>query len=114
MNATDIMDLIDRNRQGKPPMACCPNCAEPTPLITTLAFRHYEFYCLECGGRYGFLEPHAWTATPELEAHHMRLRAEWEAHAGNKLIVEGVTARSEAAQVEHDAAMAWLKERITR
>ena len=90
-------------------MATCPR--DGAPLICTLVFRGAEFYCLECGGRYGFLDPRPAEATGGLEARYASLQAEWDEHAGRRLIVEGRGARSEAEQEAHDAAMAWLANR---
>lgn len=106
--AAKALDLIGRS---EPPMACCPECA--APLIRTLVFRHYEFYCLECGRKWGFLDPHPQTSTAELEARYSTLDREWKEHAGARLIVEGRSG-SPAAQAEQDAAIAWLADRAAR
>jgi hypothetical protein len=58
------------------PMACCRRCA--APLMSTILFRGYEFYCLICGAKCGFLDPAPAPATPELEQRHDELRAEFE------------------------------------
>lgn len=108
------LDLIDRKREGRAaPMACCPRCSEPTPLISTIMFYKAEFYCLECGGRFGFLSPRPVEATPELDGRHKALQAEWDEHTKG-LIVEGRSAADEAAQRAHDEAVAWLGERAAR
>jgi hypothetical protein len=107
--AAKALDLLGRE---EPPMACCPRCSEPTPLISTMAFRHYEFYCLECGGRFGFLSPRAETDTPDLQAHYERLQAEWDEHAGERLIVEGYEGGAKPDKLAaHEEALAWLAER---
>lgn len=94
------------------PIACCPRCPEPTPLIATMVFRYNEFYCLECGGRFEFLAPSAETATPELNERHAALRAEWDEHAGSRLIVEGREPQaSEEELAAHEQALAWLRGR---
>jgi hypothetical protein len=77
-------DTLDR----KPPLACCPNWnhEELVPLIPTFVFPQYEFYCLECGRNVAFMGPRAGESTPELEARYAELKAEWDEHAGDKLI----------------------------
>ena len=103
------LDLIGRKER---PMACCPGCIAPTPLISTLAFSHYEFYCLECGGHFGFLSPRAETDTPELHAIYKALEAEWEEHAGTRLIVEGREPQATTEQLAADlTARDWMLER---
>ena len=61
---------------GKPPMATCPNCGEP--LIGTFRFRGYEFICVSCKRKWGFVDPVPVVSTPELEARYKELKAEWE------------------------------------
>jgi hypothetical protein len=95
-----------------PPMATCPR--DDTPLIGTGAFRGAEFFCLTCGGKFGFLAPKPAEATPELNARYEALQAEWDEHVGGKLIVgsrEGATDEELAADV---AAREWLAERVGR
>jgi hypothetical protein len=130
MSALDVakgLDLIGRKQK---PMACCPRCTEPTPLISTMAFPRAEFYCLECGGHFGFLSPRAETATPELKARHDELRAEWDEHADPFLRVirawfedcEACARRGEyhvehaspKERAEHSQALAWLRDRVSR
>ena len=122
------LDLIERKREGHPaPVACCPRCEEPTPLIATMAFSGAEFYCLECGGRFGFLSPRGVEPTPELVARSEALTAEWDEHAGRKLLTSGAWHRdceacaprrephtdhaTDAEKDAHDEAMVWLAER---
>lgn len=111
LNAADVVKGIDLLSRKIPPMACCPRCEEATPLIGTIVFYQAEFYCLECGGRFGFLDPRTADPSPELSAHHARLQAEWDEHAGRRLIVEGRTPVSGRAAEQHRAAMAWLAQR---
>jgi hypothetical protein len=111
LDAAKGLDLIGRKER---PMACCPRCEEATPLVSTMAFRYFEFYCLECGGHFGFLEPRPVDVTPELTALEQRLHAEWDEHAGAKLTIEGHQPVSERAGELHAAAMAWLDDRKTR
>lgn len=107
------------------PMACCPRPGCGAPLILTLAWSRNEFYCLECGGHYGWLDPVAQQPTPELDARYAALKDEWDAHAGG-LIGDGVRlqgcplCRSEphsahATEEEerlHGEALAWLGYRV--
>lgn len=65
-------------------MAMCPEC--DTPLISTLVFKGAEFYCLDCGGAFGFLAPRGAECTPEVEAQYQERKAEWDEHAGRKLL----------------------------
>jgi len=60
---------------GKPPMATCPNCGEP--LIATFHFPGYEFICASCKRMWGFVDPVPVESTPELEARHSELKAQW-------------------------------------
>lgn len=100
------------SRRGNPPIACCPACVDPTPLVCTLVFRHAEFYCLDCGGRFGFLEPRAEDKSDELDAALKRAEEEWAENAGHRLTVEGREPVSEKAAEQHAAAMRWLAERV--
>lgn len=53
-------------------------CVCGEPLISTMAFSKYEFYCLCCGRHYGFFDPLPGTPTPELEIRMEELQAEWD------------------------------------
>ncbi|HEY1690084.1 MAG TPA: hypothetical protein VGF95_14610 [Solirubrobacteraceae bacterium] len=113
---------------GDPKMAMCPSCNEP--LISTFAFRGYEFYCLCCGRHLEFLKPVGAEVTPELTARQEALQAEWDEHAGRKLLISGwyddcelCKARDEGYHREHatneerDAdrqAREWLVDRAKR
>jgi hypothetical protein len=106
-------------------MAICPR--DGAPLISTLAFRKAEFYCLDCGGHFGFLSPDAAEDTPELRARYEALKSEWDEHAGSKLLADGGwyedcercepggephTAHAAAEELAaHEAALTWLRER---
>jgi hypothetical protein len=69
-NALRIMD------KTKPaPMATCPTCHDP--LVMTFEFPGAEFICVPCDRLYGFLSPLAAESTPELEARHEELKAEY-------------------------------------
>lgn len=110
---TDIHDFVkafDLIGRKTAPMACCPDCEGDVPLISTLHFAYAEFYCLECGGHFGFLDPKAVEDTPQLKARHLRLRAEFDLHA-KKLLPDGRAPRTEQALLDHEQAMAWLQER---
>jgi hypothetical protein len=100
----EALDLMSRR---KPPMACCRRCEEP--LISTIVFRYYEFYCLCCGTRWGFLDPAGREVTPELDAREAELRAEWDEHVAGKIIIEGREQHANPdALAAHNAALAWL------
>lgn len=109
------------------PYACCPNCG--APLISTLDFPKYEFYCLECGHHCGFLSPVAGEPTPERTERHEALQAEWDEHVGRKLLLHNgwlhdcercqPHAEAHAAHATseewaaHEEALAWLRDRVT-
>lgn len=57
-------------------MAMCPACK--APLICTMAFSKFEFYCLECGRRYGWLDPIPAIETPAITRRYEKLKAEWD------------------------------------
>jgi hypothetical protein len=40
---------------GKPPTACCTRCE--SALVSTMAFPHFEFVCVVCGHKLGFVDP---------------------------------------------------------
>lgn len=88
-------------------IATCPKCG--TPLVSTLAWRHYEFYCIECGSHWGFLSPVGVPETPESEARLAEVEADWKVlHAG--LSVEGhVRPEQEEA---HAAALTRIAARV--
>lgn len=70
-------------------VACCPRCDGDVPLVMTFAFYGAEFYCLDCGGRFGFLDPIGRDETPDLlEAMESR-KNEWAENAGLFLLVPG-------------------------
>lgn len=67
--AADVDDAAGRESvqattPNAAPVATCPYDGDP--LVMTFAFAGYEFICLECGRLYGFLEPRAAEATPQL------------------------------------------------
>jgi hypothetical protein len=97
------------------------------PLIGTMLFPKAEFYCLDCGGHFGFLQPAGAAWTPELEEQLQALKADWDEHVKGKAIVErgwdrycalcnpGQSYHMDHATPEqlaaHEGALAWLKER---
>ena len=107
-------------------MAMCPRC--DVPLISTMAFSGSEFYCLDCGAHLGFLSPRGREATPELNARYEALKAEWDEHAGAKLILSGgwyeacpdcrvggephSAHTTDAEREAHQKALEWLRERV--
>ena len=58
-------------------MACCPRCGEP--LVSTFERAHYEFVCVACEPQtwWEFLQPVGKPETPELQARHDDLRAQY-------------------------------------
>jgi hypothetical protein len=58
------------------PTAGCPRGCD-TPLVMTMAFRGKEFYCLDCGRLYEFLEPRRLDTTPEVDAAQKAAGAEF-------------------------------------
>lgn len=70
-----------------PMVAMCRRCA--VPLVCTMAFSKYEFYCLDCGAKLGWLEPDSADETPELLADMEERKEEWSENAGRKLLVHG-------------------------
>lgn len=63
-------------------IACCPH--DGAPLIATFVWAKAEFYCLDCGRRYGWLSPTPGDG-PALEAKLAEYQAEWDEHAGPHL-----------------------------
>lgn len=57
-------------------IAMCRRCQEP--LVSTMMFRKAEFYCVNCGATYGYLEPVPATETPELLSRMDANRTEFE------------------------------------
>lgn len=106
-------------------VACCPDCDEV--LVGTFAFPKYEFYCLNCGGRYGWLSPRAKDETPELLARIEELTTEFEENAGKHLINGGLMLDScakckdehephiyhatDEEKLNHEEALNWLRAR---
>lgn len=111
---------------GEPRMATCPNDGEP--LVPTMVFSQAEFYCLECGSRFGFLAPRAAKQTEELAARYKVLLAEWEENVGGRLLIAGgwrddcekcrprgeshVAHAAEEERLAHVAAIEWLDARV--
>ena len=92
-------------------MATCPRCAEP--LVSTLAWDKAEFYCLSCGGHFGFLDPVGAPETPELLARMEAVRAEFHALAAGALIPEHQMAWASQTRIaDHDAALVRLAARL--
>lgn len=96
---------------GPRQIACCPR--DGAPLISTMAFRKAEFYCLDCGGRIGFMSPRGKDETEENLAVMNAYQKEWDDNVDGKLIIEGRSGTDEE-QAAHDRAMAWLEQRKLR
>src|SRR4051794_21762134 len=67
-------------------IATCCSCG--APLIGTMAFRKFEYYCLECGRKYGLIEPYLKDPTPELLEQYRKLLEEWREITADNLIIE--------------------------
>lgn len=105
-------------------VAMC-RCGEP--LVMTLHWARYEFYCLSCGKHYGFLDPTPADETPELLERVAAIEAEWNENAGRKLLtdhawIEGcdkcegrgeyhVEHATQADRMLHADAVAWIEQR---
>lgn len=61
---------------GEARMATCH--IDDEPLVMTFAFRGKEFICMSCGSRYTYFGPKPAGETPELDARHDVLKAQWE------------------------------------
>lgn len=104
-------------------------CACGAPLIGTFHWRGHEWYCIECGRRHTFFGCPSAPTTDALWARYEALRAEWDEHAGPKLLTMG--ARHEGCpkcwgdgsedherhatdeeRAAHEEATAWLKARV--
>lgn len=106
-------------------VACCPR--DGAPLISTMLFPEAEFYCLDCGGRFDFLQPRGKPETPELLEDMRARETEWNEHVQPRLRVvrawladcdqckpggeyheAHATGEERAA---HERALTWLRER---
>lgn len=109
-----------------PAVALCRAC--DVPLICTFAWPRFEFYCLDCGGHFDWLDPAAGNPA-EHDAELQARMSEWVTHAGAALItpqswVEGCeqckprreyhSAHATEAEILADQnARRWLIERLT-
>lgn len=73
---THPLAMAMRDKKEPAPMATCTRDGEP--LVSTLEFRNAEFICVVCGTKYGFLAPNPVVATPELDARHAELKAQYQ------------------------------------
>jgi hypothetical protein len=110
---------------GEPRVAMCPRCPDAV-LVGTMAFSHAEFYCLECGGKFGFLQPRPEKETPELLERMEAAREEFALNAGHKLLVNGgyldgcercqqephTHHATDDERAAHTAALEWLANRV--
>lgn len=92
-----------------PKTAMCRRC--DVPLVATFAFDQFEFYCLDCGGKYGFLQPKPADETPELVAECDRRLAEFTENASALIPGHKMKFATEAEIEAHQSAMQWLSER---
>jgi transposase len=124
----NALDLALNKPKGESPFAGCPGCA--APLIGTMAFSGAEWYCLECGRHVSYVGPVRLEPNDETRSRYEALQAEWDEHAGSKLMPRGAfwkkdcpqcASRPAAGHLEHatqeeieadELAREWLKERV--
>ena len=87
----NALRVMDKDRPA--PYATCPSCGDP--LVSTFEWRGAEFICVKEDRLFGFLSPVPKDPTPELEARHKELEAEYDAARA---------ARRAAAEAEMEAA----------
>lgn len=68
-------------------IAICPACT--APLVSTFHWRKKEFYCLDCGRLWDWLQPFNQDETPDNLARMEAYIAEWCEHAGARLVTVG-------------------------
>lgn len=91
-------------------VACCPRCGDP--LVSTMAWDRFEFYCLSCGGHFGFLEPDGKPETADLLALTEARREEFRELANGALIPDHQRHIHDQDELDaHDAAVARLAAR---
>lgn len=125
-NMENTLRMLAPDPLKKPPTAGCPSCK--APLIGTMAFRGAEFICLECGRTCGWLDPFALDADA-VEERMAALQAEWDEHAGGKLLYGwrkgcaecagmppgGHRAHASEEEIQADAAAReWIRDRTGR
>ena len=93
-----------------PPVAMCRRCDEP--LVSTFAFDKFEFYCLDCGGHFGWLEPGSAEPTPTRVAAMNARQEEFNQHASGLVPDSRREKQPERDYEEHHAAMEWLAGRV--
>lgn len=79
MKVDRVVKSLDLMGRKEPPMATCPACGLDEPLVMTFEFRGYEFICMNCGGKYDFLEPVPAPDTPELGAKQIERQKQYDA-----------------------------------
>lgn len=71
------------NAERQRPMATCP--ADGEPLVFTFEFRGYEFVCVPCGRKYGFLSPKPVEVTAEREARLAELQTQYDTERAQRV-----------------------------
>lgn len=75
MSTNDLARSLDlMTNPGR--LAVCR--ADGKPLISTMMWARFEFYCLECGRKYGYLDPAGVKHDEEAEAAYQKVKAEWD------------------------------------
>jgi len=83
------------------------------PLIPTIAFDKYEFYCLECGGQFGFLDPYGIGENGPLNELYAAMYKEWLKLTQGHLIPEHQQSSVTPERlVLHEAAMGRIRDRV--
>lgn len=75
----DALAMVLGVKETKGKIAGCTNCE--APLICTLRFPGYEFYCIECGTKLSYVSPTPLEPTEENNARLAKLEGEWNEHA---------------------------------
>lgn len=105
------LSLALRDKSKPAPIASCPR--DGAPLIGTCIFSGAEFYCLDCGGKFGFLSPRPLESNPENDARLKEYEAEWNDNVAGKILVGYRRDNaSEEAMAADKEARDWIRERV--
>jgi hypothetical protein len=96
-------------------IAMC-SCGEP--LVSTIVFRKFEFYCISCGRMYGYFEPQGVEETPERLDRLHSVETEWKRLSMN-LIGDGAHYKACAACLNephsrHATTDEWIADEASR